>query len=112
MQTGNGDALWLTIAGIAVFISWLYPFYRTWKKWVEERSYRAIRAAFIMTLLQVGLFRIVLGSSVRAYPENAFLTALQNSIAPVVSIMLLSGGILLTITWILDDREHKQEPPV
>lgn len=100
MALKDPDALWL--AGITLLVSLVYAYhlYRTARKWfVEEHSTRAFRNFFIAIMLQLGFFRIFIGSMVRAFPGEQWLVAAQGVAAPLLSLMLLSGGFVLYWTW-------------
>ena len=102
----DNDALWLGVVGLLVFSTYLYNLYRSTRMYFSERSLRAVRALFVSVMLQVGLARIVLGSFVRAYPDIRWLDFAQDVVAPVLTILLLSGGVVMMITWKADDRRR------
>jgi hypothetical protein len=101
----NPDAFWLSVVTAVVFVTWTYHLYRSMDLWWRERGYRALRGMFIAIMLQVGLLRIWIGASTRAFPEIPWLRLLQDMTAPVLTALLLSGGVLLFITWKADDRQ-------
>ena len=107
-EISEEDALWLALLSGIVFLTYTYHLYRSAKLWRRERTYRSIRAFFIAVMLQLGLFRIALGAMLRAYPEATWLVTLNNFAAPILYVMLLSGGVLLGVAWILDDRAAKR----
>ena len=100
MTLRDSDALWLAVVTVLVSMVYGYHLYRTFRKWMwEERSPRAFRNFFIACMLQLGFFRIFIGSMVRAFPTTEWLVAVQGVAAPLLSLMLLSGGFVLLWTW-------------
>jgi hypothetical protein len=100
----DNDAFWLGVVGLIVFISYLYNLHRSTQMYFNERSLRAVRALFVSVMLQIGLFRIMVGSFYRAYPDVWWLAFLQTVTAPILTVLLLSGGVVMMITWKADDR--------
>lgn len=100
MDLRDSDALWLAGVTVIVAVVYGYHLYRTLRKWTtEEHSERAFRNFFIAVMLEIGLFRILIGSLVRAYPQEHWLVTIQDVTAPLLSLLLLSGGIVILWTW-------------
>jgi len=104
------DTLWLATLSLTVFCTYLYHLYRAGRQWRRERSYRALRNFFIAIMLQVGLARIVLGAALRAFPDVQVLILANTVTAPILYVMLLSGGLVLALAWLADDRAAKRKP--
>lgn len=98
------DALWLAAITAVVFLIYGYHFYRAARLHVKERSMRSFRNLFIAIMLQLGFLRIFIGSLSRAMPTLPGLVGVQLVVAPLLTLMLLSGGVVLWWTWRSDDR--------
>lgn len=105
------DALLLGIASIVVTLTWSYHWIRALRRWRRERSYAQARAAFVATMLMLSGLRIIIGSFVRAFPSIKWLTYAQLGVAPVLTMMLLSGGVLMIVLWTLEDRQIRRSHP-
>lgn len=93
------DALWLSIASGLLFLVWLDHLWHAIGIWRSERSLRSFRNLFIAVMLQVGFLRIWLGATVRAAPDDPILPILQAFVAPLLTLLLLSGGFVVAVTW-------------
>ena len=102
----NNDALWLAIVGVLVLATYVYHLVRSALRTAADRSWIAARGTFVATLLVIGVTRIAVGSFVRAFPTVEWLGTVQDLIAPVLTLLLLSGGIVLGILWTLEDRDR------
>ena len=107
------DALWLGIVGVLVTLTWVYPWLRSVFRAASDEHpvrprYQNIRGAFLASMLMVGLVRIFVGSFVRAFPTVRWLELSQDALAPVLTLLLLSGGIVMTVLWILEDRDRRR----
>jgi hypothetical protein len=93
------DATWLVIASAITFVSWLPNTLLSARLWLEERSARAFRAVYVAFLLQVGLLRIVFSTAARNWPNNEWVQLVNNLTAPILTILLVSGGLVAWWTW-------------
>ena len=105
------DALLLGIASIIVTLTWAYHWIRALRRWRHERSFPATRAAFVASMLMLSGLRIIVGSFVRAFPTVTWLSYVQLAVAPVLTLMLLSGGVLMIVLWTLEDRQRRRRHP-
>ena len=99
----QGDLVWLAIASLVVSLTYIYPAWRSVGLFVEDKSLRGLRAAFLNVMMVVGLTRITATGFQRAYPDIQWLGNLNTIVAPLLTIMLLTGGIFLTVLWKIDD---------
>lgn len=95
----DSDALWLSIASGLLFLVWADHLLHTIAQWRRERSLRSFRGLFIAVMLQVGLLRIWVGATTRAAPDDRILPILQAFVAPLLTLLLLSGGFVMAYTW-------------
>lgn len=99
MDIRDPDAFWLAAITGLVFFVYGYHFYRCVGWFRRVRSRTAFRALFIAIMLQLGFLRIIVGSLVRALPQVHWLVVAQTIVAPLLTLMLLSGGFVLWWTW-------------
>lgn len=95
----NHDALWLSIVSGLMVLAWGDHLYHAGRLWAAERSLRSFRNLFIAVMLEFGMLRIWLGATVRAAPGEVVLARLQDITAPVLSLLILSGAIVIAYTW-------------
>jgi hypothetical protein len=95
----NEDSFWVVIVSALTFVTWLPNFVWQWRAWRSERTPRSFRHFFIATMVQVGLLRIVLSASARAWPTLSAIQVVNLVTAPILTIMLLSGGLVAIYTW-------------
>lgn len=91
--------MWAAGATAIVIVTYL-P--NTWKSiwlWKHERSARAFRGMFLSVMIFLGLVRILFGSLQRAFPNIDPLQVLNEISAPILTLMLLIGGIVTFYTW-------------
>lgn len=104
------DAFWLGMVGIVVLLTWSYDLYRALRALFYAAPplsrFTNARAVFRTTGIVVGLARIILGSFVRAFPGVDWLVTAQDFLAPVITLFLLSGGVVMIVLWRLEDRER------
>lgn len=110
MTPADEDALWLGLVSLAVMLTWSYDLYRA-SSAVGHASAPVpmltnARGLFRSATIMVGLLRITLGSFVRAYPDTSWLVVAQSALAPVLTLLLLTGGLVLIVLWKLEDRER------
>lgn len=105
------DALILGLVTIAVTLTWGYHWIRALRRWRRDRSYPTGRAAFVATMLILSGIRIIVGSFVRAFPGIGWLAIVQTAVAPLLTLMLLSGGVILFALWRLEDRQERARHP-
>lgn len=99
------DAFWLTLVSAGVFLSYLPHLYFSTQRYRSEHSYRAFRGLFVAIMLQIGLLRIVLGAAARISPSTHTPVDVLSAItAPVLSLFLLTGGIVLAFSWVSEAR--------
>lgn len=98
----DSDALWLSIVAGLIFLVWLFHLYRAFRLWRRERSWRSFRNLFIAVMLQLGLFRIWLGATRLAAPDDPILEAAHLVTSPLLSLLLLSGGFVVAFAWTQD----------
>lgn len=94
-----GDGLWLSILSGLNFLVWTYHLYRAVQLWRSERRFRSFRNLFIAIMLQVGLLRIWLTATTRAAPNDQLLPLVNAFVAPLLTLLLLSGGFVVAWTW-------------
>lgn len=95
----ESDALWLSILSGLLFLVWADHLWHAIGFYRKERSLRAFRNLFIAVMLQVGLLRIWIGATTRAAPTDPILPYLQAFTAPLLTLLLLSGGFVVAWTW-------------
>lgn len=95
----SSDALWLSIVAGLVFLVWGYHCFRAVRLTINTRSFRNFRNAFIAVMLQVGMFRIWIASAITLAPDEPWLNLMQQFTAPLLSLLLLSGGFVVAYTW-------------
>lgn len=93
------DDVWLTVVSAVVFVVYLDHLFHAGKLWRREHSARAFRNLFIAVMLQVGLFRILIGVANRAWPSIQPLEVIRAVTSPILTLMLLSGGIVIAWSW-------------
>jgi len=98
-MTVDTDGLWLAFVSTVIYLVWVDHAHHAFRLWFHERTMRSFRNLFIAVMLQVGFLRIVIGSMVRATPENLMLERIQDITAPVLSLLILSGGFVVAYTW-------------
>lgn len=105
------DAFWLGIVGIIVMLTWSYDLQRVVRALLSRSvpipHYINARALFRTSGIMIGLLRITLGSFARAYPGAEWLQRVQDFTAPILTLFLLSGGLVMFILWKLEDRERR-----
>lgn len=111
ISPANEDAFWLGIVGLVVLLTWSYDLYRVlralWQDYDPLYRFTNGRALLRSSAIVVGLVRIVLGSFVRAYPNIHWLRVGQDAMAPILTLILLTGGLVLIVLWKLEDRTSK-----
>jgi hypothetical protein len=104
------EGLLFLVISVTIFATYLYHLFSAIDLWRIERSARSFRGAFIAVMLQLGLLRIVLAVAARVWPEAQIIVILNAITAPILSLLLLSGGVVLIYTWRHDiHREHERE---
>ena len=59
-------------------------------------------------MLIVGLVRIAVGSFVRAAPTVGWLVFLQSALAPLLTLFLFTGGVVMIVLWMAEDRAARR----
>ena len=95
----NADGLWAAVATGLTILTWIPNTVKSVGMWVDERTPRAFRGMFLSVMIFVGLVRILIGSLNRAFPGNDAIEIINLATAPVLTLMLLSGGIVTWYTW-------------
>lgn len=107
------DAFWLGIVGIIVMLTWSYDLERALRSLMSKTApfahYTNARAIFRSSGIMVGLLRITVGSFARAFPTVGWLQAVQDFTAPIITLFLLSGGVVMIVLWKLEDRERPED---
>jgi hypothetical protein len=110
MAVDADDALWLVAVTAVVFLSYLPHLFYSIQRWHQERSFRSTRGLFVALMLQLGMLRILIGVTDRAVPGQGAVGLLNTITAPVLTAFLLSGGVFLTATWIIERRRRVRSP--
>jgi hypothetical protein len=95
----DSDALWFSILSGLLFLVWGDHLWHAFNAYRRERNLRSFRGLFIAVMLQVGLLRIWIGATVRAAPDDRILPLLNAMVAPLLTLLLLSGGFVVAWTW-------------
>lgn len=104
-MVADEDALILGVVSIVVTLTWSYHWIRALQRWQHERSYTQARQSFVATMLILSGVRIIVGSFVRAFPTVHWLVVVQTAVAPILTLMLLTGGVVMIALWLLEDRQ-------
>ena len=107
-MVADEDALWLGVVTVIVTLTWSYHWVRALHRWGHERSFSTSRAAFVSTMLIVGLVRIAVGSFVRAAPTVGWLVFIQSALAPLLTLFLFTGGVVMIVLWMAEDRAARR----
>lgn len=95
----DSDSLWLSVITAVVFLTYLDHLWHSIQRWRIDRSAAAFRGLFIAIMLQVGLFRVLVGIVQRAFPDVLWIEVVRITTAPILTVMLLSGGLVLSWSW-------------
>ncbi len=110
----NPDAFWLGLVSLVVTFTYLDHVWHAFRKWRDalkgtfhptNERYRSFRNFFVAIMLILLFIRVDVGAFARAYPEDSALGILQKIIAPILTFLLLTGGIVLSITWRIEEQE-------
>ena len=108
------DALWLAVVTLVVAVTWSYDLLRAGHALatltIPHARYTNARALFRSAVIMVGLTRIALGSFARAYPGVHWIQTAQDFLAPILTLFLLTGGIVMIVLWRFEDNARKQGP--
>ena len=104
MPISSETQLWLFAASSLVFVVWATHLVLSLRMWIIERTARAFRNAYIAGMIQAGMLAILLGQAQRTWIRAPFLEDLRIFVAPILTWMLLSGGIVALWTWSRPDR--------
>jgi len=52
--------------------------------------------------------RIAVGSFVRAAPTVGWLVFLQSALAPLLTLFLFTGGVVMIVLWMAEDRAARR----
>lgn len=96
--------LWLVGVTLVVFSVWFVHFALALRSWLAERTARAFQVWYIALMIQAGMTSILIGTAARAWPSALFLEDLRLFVAPILTWMLLSGGVVALWTWSRPDR--------
>lgn len=95
----NEDGLWAAVATAVTMATWTPNTVKSIRLWRDERSPRSFRGMFLSVMIFLGLVRILIGSLNRAFPANDAIDVVNLATAPVLTLLLLSGGLVTWYTW-------------
>jgi hypothetical protein len=97
-------AIWLLLVSVVVYFLWLTHFALSVRLWLRERSARSFRNAYLALMIQTGMTSIVLSRAARTWPAETWILEVAVWLSPVLTWMLLSGGVVAVWTWLSPRR--------
>lgn len=97
-------AIWLFVVSAVVLTLWTTHFVLSTRAWLRERSARSFQVWYIALMVLAGMVSITLSRAARTWPEALWIVDVAVWVAPVLTWMLLSGGVVALWTWSRPDR--------
>lgn len=95
----NEDGLWAAVATALTLATWMPNTWKSVRLWRDERSPRSFRGMFLSVMIFLGLVRILIGSLNRAFPASQPIEVVNLATAPILTLLLLTGGLVTWYTW-------------
>lgn len=102
------DQLWIVGVSAVVFVTYLPNLILSYRRWRQERGYRAIRSLFHASMLALFGLAVLTGSLRVAasgpVPELEWILGPSTVIRIASLAVLLIGGLVSWATWIVENR--------
>ena len=100
---------WISFVASAVIgLGYIYHLVRAVLLWRHERSVRALRNAYLATMIAVAMISITLGSLGRGYPPAS---EFARFVGYIVRGMLLVGAVVVVLSWHVAPEIHNDGKP-